>query len=653
MFKGHPKGLYVAFFANMGERFGFYTMMGILVFYLTSKFGLTESKAGIIYSIFYGSIYGLALVGGILADRTKNYKGIIYIGLFTMLGGYILMSVPGFGLAFTVTALMIIAFGNGLFKGNLQAVVGQLYDEPKYSHLRDSAFSVFYMGINVGALFAPSAAAGIINWFIKKQGFARVDQLPSLAHKYLATTHDFSNPEVISTFQELANNTTGGTVTDFSAFADRNIELQELCGSHVDSSFFGLFKHQLDGEKLERLQELANQYTGSAVNDLTAFANKIVVASEQIGSEWYNILEMSSNYATFNSFTELIPEATSTAITNLTEFAHTYIDAYGTGFNYAFALAGITMIISLIVYTLFKRMLPDVKKAEISEDGKVVEMSKAETKQRLTALFLVFGVVIFFWMAFHQNGLTMSFFARDYTVQNVGPATYLVFNIWSLLSIVIGIFSLTAIFKKGSSAKTKLISVLILALSVIGIYYFYTNNPEVNAFSPELFQHFNPTMIVLLTPIIVGIFAWLNKKGKEPSAPRKIGIGMIITSFGFLILLIGSLGLDPFNVMQSDPNHVRVGTGWLISTYFTLTVAELFLSPMGISFVSKVSPPKYQGLMQGGWLGATALGNLMLGVGSFLYERVQIWQVWAIFIILCFIAAGFIFKVMKKLEQVS
>ena len=548
MFKGHPKGLYVAFFANMGERFGFYTMMGILVFYLTSKFGLTESKAGIIYSIFYGSIYGLALVGGILADRTKNYKGIIYIGLFTMLGGYMLMSVPGFGLVFTITALMIIAFGNGLFKGNLQAVVGQLYDDPKYSHLRDSAFSVFYMGINVGALFAPSAASGVINWFIKSKGFLRNDALPSLIHKF--------NDGIITATEQ----------TD--------------------------------------LQTLADKVSGTTVTDLGVFAND-------------------------------------------------YLSAYGTGFNYAFALAGITMIISLIVYTLFKRMLPDVKKAEISENGKVVEMSKAETKQRLTALFLVFGVVIFFWMAFHQNGLTMSFFARDYTVQNVGPATYLVFNIWSLLSIVIGIFSLSAIFKKGSSAKTKLISVIVLALSVAGVYYFYVNNPEVNAFSPELFQHFNPTMIVLLTPIVVGIFAWLNKKGKEPSAPRKIGIGMIITSFGFLILLIGSLGLDPFNVMQSDPNHLRVGTGWLISTYFTLTVAELFLSPMGISFVSKVSPPKYQGLMQGGWLGATAVGNLMLGVGSFLYERVQIWQVWAIFIILCFIAAGFIFKVMKKLEQVS
>ncbi|MFC2151168.1 peptide MFS transporter [Bacteroidota bacterium] len=548
MFKGHPKGLYVAFFANMGERFGFYTMMGILVFYLTAKFGLSESNAGLIYSIFYGSIYGLALVGGILADRTQNYKGVIYVGLFTMLAGYVLMSVPGFGLVFTITALMIIAFGNGLFKGNLQAVVGQLYDDPKYSHLRDSAYSVFYMGINVGALFAPSAASGIINWFIKSKGFLRDDALPALIHKL--------NSGLINATEK----------------AD--------------------------------LQTLADKVSGNSVSDLGAFAND-------------------------------------------------YLSAYGTGFNYAFALAGITMIISLIVYALFKKMLPDVKKAITEKGGRIIEMSKEETKQRMTALFLVFGVVIFFWMAFHQNGLTQSFFARDYTVKEVGPATYLVFNIWSLLSIVVGILSLTYILKRDSSGKTKLIGTGLLALSVLATYYFYSNNPEINAFSPELFQHFNPTMIVLLTPIIVGIFAWLNKRGKEPSAPRKIGIGMIITSFGFLILLIGSIGLDPFHVMQSDPNHLRVGTGWLISTYFTLTVAELFLSPMGISFVSKVSPPKYQGLMQGGWLGATALGNLLLGVGSFLYERVQIWQVWAIFIVLCFIAAGFIFSVMKKLEKVS
>lgn len=545
MFKGHPKGLYVAFFANMGERFGFYTMMGILVYYLMANFGLSGTEAGNYYSLFYGAIYGLALLGGIVADRTKNYKGTINIGLITMLGGYVLMAMPGFSLTFTLVALFVIAFGNGLFKGNLQAVVGQLYDDPKYSHLRDSAFSVFYMGINVGALFAPSVAAGVINWFIKGQGFVRNDDLPALIHKYQAGTLE---------------NTAG-------------------------------------------LQELANQVSGKTVTDLGTFCSE-------------------------------------------------YLTAYGTGFNWAFGVAAVTMVISFIVYTLFKKILPDVKKAA-AEKGEVKEMSKEETRQRMTALFLVFGVVIFFWMAFHQNGLTMSMFARDYTVQSVGAGTYLVFNIWSLLAIVVGLLALVNLFKKGVAAKTKLISIVLVAVSAIGTYMFYTNNAESTAFSPELFQHFNPTMIVLLTPIIVGLFAWMNKRGKEPSAPRKIGYGMIITSIGFVILLIGSLGLDPFNAMQVDPNHARVGTGWLISTYFVLTIAELFLSPMGLSFVSKVSPPKYQGLMQGAWLGATAVGNLLLGVGSYMYERFEIWQVWAVFIVLCFIAAGFIFSIMKKLERVG
>ncbi|MDA3944604.1 MAG: peptide MFS transporter [Bacteroidetes bacterium] len=546
MFKGHPKGLIIAFFANMGERFGFYTMMGILVFYLTAKYGLTESNAGVVYSVFYALIYGLALVGGIVADRTMNYKGTIYVGLITMLAGYVLMTIPGFGLVFTLVALFVIAFGNGLFKGNLQAVVGQMYDDPKYAHLRDSAFSVFYMGINIGALFAPSVAAGIINWFIKSEGYLRNNELPGLIHKYQ-----------------------DGILGDTTP-----------------------------------LQVLASEVSGVSVS-----------------------------------------------LDQLPAFSENYLAAYSAGFNYAFGAAALTMIISFVVFVLFKNKLPDVKKKIAKEGEKIIEMSAAETKQRLTALFLVFGVVIFFWMAFHQNGLTMNFFARDYTETAVGPGTYLIFNIWSLLSIIIGIFGLSALLNRKSSAKSKLIGAAVAFLAAIGVYYFYTNNADTNPISPEIFQHFNPAMIVLLTPIIVGLFAWLNRRKIEPSAPRKIGIGMIITAIGFVILLVGSIGLDPFKELM--PDSPRVSSYYLISTYLTLTVAELFLSPMGISFVSKVSPPKYQGLMQGGWLGATALGNQMLWVGSYLYERVAIWQVWSIFIVLSLIAAIFIFSIMKKLEKVS
>jgi POT family proton-dependent oligopeptide transporter len=183
-----------------------------------------------------------------------------------------------------------------------------------------------------------------------------------------------------------------------------------------------------------------------------------------------------------------------------------------------------------------------------------------------------------------------------------------------------------------------------------------------NPIAPEVFQSFNPLFIVALTFPVMGFFAWLNKRNQEPSTPKKIGIGMIIASLGFLIILVASLGLiSPHELQFIDattgkldynpvPDSSRVVPYWLISSYLTLTIAELFLSPMGLSFVSKVAPPRFQGLMQGGWLLATALGNKLLFVGSFFWGKLDLWALWAIFIVCCLLSAAFIFSIMKRLE---
>ena len=152
MFNKHPKGLIAAALANLGERFGFYTMMAILVLFLQAKFGMNGKEAGFIYSTFYFSIYILALVGGIIADKTRNYKGTIFTGIVLMAVGYLLLAIPSktpvdnkmLYLVITCASLFVIAFGNGLFKGNLQALVGQMYDNPQYANMRDSGFSLFY-----------------------------------------------------------------------------------------------------------------------------------------------------------------------------------------------------------------------------------------------------------------------------------------------------------------------------------------------------------------------------------------------------------------------------------------------------------------------------------------------------------------------------
>lgn len=199
MFKNHPKGLLLAALSNMGERFGYYIMNAVLALFLCSKFGLSDGQSGFIAAMFLTAIYVLSLVGGIIADRTQNYKATIAWGLVIMALGYVLLSIPVLAtpdnstwlLAFTVFALAMIACGNGLFKGNLQAIVGQMYDnfeaeaakegETKLKWAqgqRDAGFQIFYVFINVGALVAPFIAPLLRSWWLKVHGLAYNADLP-------------------------------------------------------------------------------------------------------------------------------------------------------------------------------------------------------------------------------------------------------------------------------------------------------------------------------------------------------------------------------------------------------------------------------------------------------------------------------------------
>ena len=602
MFKEHPKGLIVAFFSNMGERFGFYTMMAILVLFLQARYGLSAQSASGYYSWFYFAIYALALFGGLIADATSKYKLVIGTGIVVMLAGYVIMALPGMPLALTLVGLFTIAFGNGLFKGNLQAVVGQMYDNPQYAKVRDTAYMIFYMGINVGAFFAPYAATSMRNWFLRSQGFEHDGSLPAICHAFL-----------------------GGRLTDSSAIG--------------------------------HFEGLAGRVSG-----------QVVSGAEQ-----------------------------------LTAFANHYLEAFSKGYNYAFGVAGAAMIVSLLVFVIFNKYLPNKakKKAEgglqpaaakamkgasgiiiaglvtvataflfkalmndfevglavglfIGFVAMIVRASTKEEKPRVMALIMVFVVVVFFWMSFHQNGLTQTFFARDYTVKEVDPLTNIFFNLKSILPFIAAVAGLIMFFTRKKPAEKALSLAAFLGFGGL-TYYIAKGYVTLNPIAPEIFQSFNPLFIVVLTFPVMGVFAWLRKRNQEPSTPRKIGIGMIIASVGFIIMLVGSLKLvSPGAVAaQGLTEWGRVSPYWLISSYLTLTIAELFLSPMGLSFVSKVSPERFQGLMQGGWLLATATGNKLLFVGGYLWDRVDLSIVWGIFVACCLLSAAFIFSIMKKLERAT
>ena len=192
----------------------------------------------------------------------------------------------------------------------------------------------------------------------------------------------------------------------------------------------------------------------------------------------------------------------------------------------------------------------------------------------------------------------------------------------------------------------------VAALAALGIKYMAM--PETVTILPQTFQQFNPFFVVVLTPVSLVIFGYLANKKKEPSAPRKIGLGMMIAACGFLILAIGSMGLPTPDALAADSKlQVLVSPNWLISTYLVLTFAELLLSPMGISFVSKVAPPKYKGMMMGGWFVATAIGNYLTAVAAWIWGDMPLWIVWGVLVGVCLVSAVFIFSVMKKLEKVA
>ena len=320
-----------------------------------------------------------------------------------------------------------------------------------------------------------------------------------------------------------------------------------------------------------------------------------------------------------------------------------------------FGVACVSLILSVAIYfacrSWFKHADVTAKQAKAAA-APVEELTPKQTKDRLVALFLVFAVVIFFWMAFHQNGSALTFFAKNYTDLCVTGPMRLGFNIWILALIALSVYTLFSTFQS-ETKKGKILSGIftLLIWGAAALIFFFVTPDPVNA-QPSDFQQFNPFFVVALTPVSMAIFAALAKKGKEPSAPKKIALGMLVAALGFVIITLASFGLTSPKDLNGTTQSI-LSPGWLISTYLTLTFAELLLSPMGISFVSKVAPPKYKGMMMGCWFAATAIGNYLSSIPSMLWNRIPLMANWGILIALCLIAAVIMFALMKKIEAAT
>ena len=521
--KNHPKGLIAAALSNMGERFGYYIMNAVLLLFLVSKFGLPDGTAGVIYSVFYFGIYVLSLVGGIIADRTQNYNKTIQWGLIIMAIGYVAMAIPLFSktadgaildggagwatiLTITCMALLFIAFGHGLFKGNLQAIVGKLYDEfeaeaakqgeealAEAKKRRDSGFQIFYVFINIGGFFAPFIAPFLREWWLKAHNLVYNADMSGLCHQFLA-----------------------------------------------------------NGQETQKFTE-----TMAAV------------------------LQPGYNF------------------TDTAAFCSDYITVFNQGVHFSFIASVIAMAISLIIFLVNKYKFPQPAKKEqaqvIEYTAEEKQAMAKEIKQRLYALFAVLGIAIFFWFSFHQNGQSLSVFARDFV--------------------------------------------------------------KTDAIAPEIWQALNPYFVIVLTPLMI-----IFNKRVTMSTPRKIALGMAIAGSAYLFLMVFSIAKnypsgEEFRLLdaaQMAAAGLAKAAPWvLLVTYFLLTVAELFISPLGLSFVSKVAPRHMVGLCQGLWLGATAIGNLMIWLGPVMYNAWPIKYCWAVFAVVCFVSMAIMLGMVKWLERVT
>ncbi len=325
------------------------------------------------------------------------------------------------------------------------------------------------------------------------------------------------------------------------------------------------------------------------------------------------------------------------------------------GYNAGFAVAAVGMLFSIFIFTMFKKYYKDAdftSKHQLNEERDIV-LTKKQEKERVIALLTVFAIVIFFWMSFMQNGAALTLFAKNYTATHVSKFTYLFFDVLGLHAILFILLGGGVLFGRKSSARAKIIAGIFFAAGIILAGIKISNFGNNNSIAPEQFQSFNPMFIVLLTPIIVGFFAYLNRKGKEPSSPGKIGFGMLISAIAFVIMIVASIGLPAVHTLGGSGSPIRVSPYWLMSTYFTLTIAELFLSPMGLSFVSKVAPPKMKGLMMGGWFAATAIGNYLSGFVGRFYQNWELWQFFLMLAVASVISALLIVFFLKRLKEAT
>ncbi len=575
----HPKSLYVLFLTEMWERFAYYLMVGILLLYLiddkTGGKGMSEQIGADVVGSFIALVYLTPFIGGLLADRYLGYIKSIFLGGSLMALGYFGLAFPGNTALYISLSLIIV--GNGFFKPNISTLLGNIYNREDLKPLKDNAYNIFYMGINIGALVCNFVAA------------------------YLRNTYGWGY-----------------------AFAAAGVGL--VIGLITLST--SLKTVRVGEVKKEKRPE------DMPIGKIFGYVFLPAIVAAVIG--WF------------------LP---------ILIFGETVM---GSQSNDAFIFACLPIIAFYI--SLY-----------VKATGK--------DKRGIGALLFIFAAAVVFWVIYNQNSTGLTLWAQKHTDRSVSPVTEKIAGSLGFLQTVSDsprtvnkvnpyfvelkdnskIVSLDSTFNIiGREGKSDTIKTIIGTtadgnkvdtsshiVQVMGPDPYYNNVPkdqwpggEQKLANTELFQSINPLFIVILTLIFVPLFDYLRKRGKEPTTATKFGMALFISGLSSVVMVIAIMSVPSVYEYKTSPL-------WLWGTYGVFTISEIFLSPIGLSFVSKLAPARLTSLMMGGWFLSTSIGGKIAGVMTSFWDDFTDKKIFFLILVVgAFIAGTMIFARLKSLNSI-
>ncbi|PSQ75920.1 MAG: MFS transporter [Bacteroidetes bacterium QH_7_62_13] len=562
-FFGHPRGLATLFFTELWERFSYYGLRALLVLFMTAPAGAAATNPGLgfetekataIYGLYTAFVYLLALPGGWVADNIWGQRRSVFVGGCVIAAGHFSLALPALGLpdeAFFYLGLVLIVVGTGLLKPNISTMVGDLY--PEGGARRDAGFSVFYMGINFGAILGPTLCGWLgeqysWHWGFSLAGFGMLAGLLSyrlgvdnLGQAGLLDADDEAAVQRKSRNFYLATAAVAAALVTFGFLATSGV-ISVTLTAVAEAAGVGIFV----------VTVLFFAYLTLGVNGAVAmgafFAAATVVTDQFVGG-----MALAAQIAT-----------------------------------------GITVLFFILV-TLGRLVVP--------------QYDTSLKKKRLFVIFWLFILSAVFWAGFEQAGSSLNLYTRDLTARNFGPYAFSPSMALLITMFVIGLpaaylgyrtFRREDVWWVGK-AGVSLIGALVMGFLGYAAYQI-AGGWTIPA---SILQNINPTFIVLLAPVFGALWTWLSKLDANPSIPVKFALGLFGLAAGFFVVSWGAA-----NATADNP----AGVHWLIVTYFLHTCGELCLSPVGLSSITKLSPEDRVGQMMGIWFVSVALGNLVAGL---------------------------------------